>query len=300
MKPNYLVIGAAKCATTSIRALLGRHPDVFMVRPEPQFFNDDWVFKRGFAWYETLFNEAGTKRLRGEGSNAYTMKEKFPEAFGRLTSFLPELKLIYVVREPFSRIESFWLELRSQHPDFAHPNFNRAVFFNRADLTDASNYPRQLEPYRQFYGDDSIHVIFYEDFRREPAAVLKRCFEFLGVDPSVEVAAGTTRLNESDGKAIAAPFLSHLRSIRTYRRAVDRLPSGLRDTVARTFFYHKVKERPQWKPETRAWVSHLLRDDLRAFLIENGKPPDFWNLDAAVPAPRPHFAAVATTAGAHS
>jgi hypothetical protein len=257
-----------------------------MVRPEPQFFNDDWVFKRGFAWYESLFDEAGERRWRGEGSNAYTMKEHFPQAFGRLTSFLPKLKLIYVVREPFSRIESFWLELRSQHPDYADPDFNRAVFVNRADLTDASNYPRQLAPYREFYGDDSILVIFYEDFRREPGLVLKRCFEFLGVDPNVEVAAANTRLNESDGKTIAAPFLSHLRSIRVYRRAVDRLPYALRNRVARTFFYQKVRQRPQWRPETRAWVSHLLRDDLRSFLIEYGKPADFWNLAPEIPPER--------------
>jgi hypothetical protein len=283
MKPNYLVIGAAKCATTTIRALLGRHPEIFMVRPEPQFFNDDWVFKRGFGWYESLFDEAGSRPRRGEGSNAYTMREKFPQAFGRLTAFLPKLKLIYVVREPFSRIESFWLELRSQHPDYAHPDFNRAVSLNRADLTDASNYLRQLAPYRQFYGDESIHVVFYEDFRREPALLLKRCFEFLGVDSSVEVAAANTRLNESDGKTIPAPFLSHLRSIGVYRRAVDRLPYSLRKRLARTLFYQKVRERPQWRPETRAWVSHLLRDDLRTFLIEYGKPADFWNLEAAIP-----------------
>jgi hypothetical protein len=291
MKPTYLVIGAAKCATTTIRALLGRHPDVFMVRPEPQFFNDDSIFRRGFAWYESLFDEAGTRAWRGEGSNAYTMHEKFPQAFGRLTAFLPKVKLIYVVREPFSRIESFWLQLRSLHPDYAHPDFNRAVFLNRADLTDASNYRKQLAPYRRHYGEESIHVVFYEDFRREPAQVLKSCFEFLGVDPTVEVAAATTRLNESEGKTIADPFLSHLRSIDVYRRAVDRLPFSLRDRVARTFFYHKVRQRPQWQSETRAWVSHLLRDDLRTFLVEYGKPADFWNLDAAIPEERPCVAA---------
>jgi hypothetical protein len=296
MKPNYLVIGAAKCATTTIRVLLGRHPDIFMVRPEPQFFNDDWVYKRGHKWYESLFDEAGERPWRGEGSNSYSMHERFPQAFERLTTFLPKLKLFYVVREPFSRIESFWLELRSHHPDYAHPNFNKAVFANRADLTDASNYLRQLEPYRKFYGDDSIHVVFYEDFRRDPALVLKRCFEFLGVDANVDVSAGKTRLNESDGKTIAAPILSQLRSIRVYRRAVDRVPFFLRDTVARTFFYQKVTQRPQWRPETRAWVSHLLRDDLRSFLTKYGKPADFWNLEPTLPEERPRLAAPAEAA----
>jgi hypothetical protein len=82
-----------------------------------------------------------------------------------------------------------------------------------------------------------------------------------------------------------------LRSIRAYRRAIDRIPHSLRDRVARTFFYQKVRQRPQWRPETRAWVAHLLRDDLRTFLIEHGKPADFWNLDAALPQARPLVAA---------
>ena len=34
---------------------------------------------------------------------------------------------------------------------------------------------------------------------------------------------------------------------------------------------------------TPSAVSHLLRDDLRAFLVEYGKPADFWNLDPAIP-----------------
>jgi hypothetical protein len=279
MKPNFLVIGAAKCATTTIRSLLGRHPDVFMLEREPQFFNDDAVFARGFGWYESLFDAAKTKSLRGENSNAYTMTERYPRAFERLSKYAPGLKLIYVVREPFERIESFWLELRSQHPDYVHPNFNKAVELNRDWLTDSSNYLAQLEPYRQFYGDDSIHVIFYEDFREDPIHVMQDCFRFLGVSPDVEVGATKAHLNESEGKSIASPILSHLRSIWIYRRAVDRLPFAMRDRIARKFFYRKFHQRPQWRSESRAWVADLLRDDLQTFLVRYGKPADFWTFD---------------------
>lgn len=282
MEPNFLVIGAAKCATTTIRTLLGRHPDVFMVPTETQFFNEDSVFARGMAWYESLFVRAGNAKWRGEGCNSYTMRERYPQAFERLTSYAGQLKLIYAVRDPFERIESFWMELRSQHPDYVHHDFNKAADVNRAWLIDSSNYLAQLEPFRRFYGDESIHVVFYEDFCVDPEDVIRRCFAFLGIDTNVDVGATTARLNESEGKSIASPILSHLRSIPLYRRAVDRLPFAPRDRFARTFFYRKIRRRPNWHPETREWVAELLRDDLQTFLRQYGKPADLWNLDGVL------------------
>lgn len=279
MTPHFLVIGAAKCATTTIRSLLGRHPDIFMVPRESHFFTDDSVFARGFDWYESLFAAAKSGAICGEGCNAYTMKEALPHTFGRLTAYAPKLKLLYAVREPFERIESFWMELRSQHPDYAHYDFNKAVEVNRDWLTDPSNYLSQLEPYRRFYGDDSIHVVFYEDFRDNPEAVMRGCFRFLGVNPDVNVEASTHWLNESEGKSLASPILSHLRSIPLYRRAIDRLPFTPRDAIARKLFYRKIRNRPTWNPEARARVAEILRDDLQKFLVQYGKPADFWDLD---------------------
>ena len=36
--PNFLVIGAQKCGTTALCAVLGRHPDVFMTEPKEPLF----------------------------------------------------------------------------------------------------------------------------------------------------------------------------------------------------------------------------------------------------------------------
>jgi hypothetical protein len=284
MEPNFLIIGAAKCATTTIRTLLNRHPDVFTVPTETQFFNEDSVFARGLDWYESLYAQAGNARCRGEGCNGYTMKEAFPRAFDRLVAYAGRLKLIYAVRDPFERIESFWMELRSQHPDYVHHDFNKAVDVNRDWLTDSSNYLAQLEPFRRIYGEESIHVVFYEDFCADPEEVMRGCFRFLGVDSNLDVEAATARLNESEGKSIASPILSHLRSIALYKRAVDRLPFAPRDRIARTFFYRKIRRRPAWHPETRAWVADLLRDNLQRFLLDHGKPADFWNFDGVLDA----------------
>ena len=49
MKPNYLVIGAAKCGSTTISELLGLHPDIYMVPDEVEFFASDKIYENGIA-----------------------------------------------------------------------------------------------------------------------------------------------------------------------------------------------------------------------------------------------------------
>lgn len=274
-----MVIGAAKSATTTICSHLGKHPDVFMVAcKEPQFFNHDEVFARGFDWYESLYEDAGNKPMRGEGSNASTMKERFPHAVERIAAYAPDLKLIYAVREPFGRIESFWLEKRSNAGDLVHYDFNKSVRVDREWFVDSSNYLAQIDAFRKHFSDDQIHVMFYEDFTTDPIKTMRGCFEFLGVDPDFVPAASNARLNPSETKTVPGPILSRLQRFALYQRAVRPIPYQWRDRVAKRYLFKKAKAKPCWSLENREWVSDILRDDLRTFLTRYGKPADFWSL----------------------
>ena len=80
MKPNFLVIGAMKCGTTSLCSLLGQHPDIFMSNPkETYFFSNDEVYQRGSSWYESIFLGSENKIAIGEGSTNYSKKYIFPK-----------------------------------------------------------------------------------------------------------------------------------------------------------------------------------------------------------------------------
>src|SRR4051794_25988719 len=63
--PNLLVIGAAKCGTTSLHEYLALHPDIAMsAKKELNFFTrDDW--RDAVDWYDAQFPEAP---VRGESS----------------------------------------------------------------------------------------------------------------------------------------------------------------------------------------------------------------------------------------
>ena len=89
VKPDFVVIGAARCATTSLCRILRDHPAVFMSHPkEPHFFSRPDVFARGLEWYEALFDGACGMSVVGEGSTTYTKNSQFPNAAERLASSL--------------------------------------------------------------------------------------------------------------------------------------------------------------------------------------------------------------------
>ncbi len=59
-RPDFIVIGAMKSATTTLHEQLARQPGLFMSRPkEPNFFSDNENYARGWGWYSSLFRAAG-------------------------------------------------------------------------------------------------------------------------------------------------------------------------------------------------------------------------------------------------
>ena len=74
-KPNFFIIGAPKCGTTSLANWLSEHPQIFISRiKEPHFFNFDFAERqyKFLSQYEALFSEAGSQHISiGEATTRY-------------------------------------------------------------------------------------------------------------------------------------------------------------------------------------------------------------------------------------
>ncbi|TVQ32398.1 MAG: sulfotransferase [Phycisphaeraceae bacterium] len=273
MKPNYLVIGAQKCATSSLCDLLGRHPDIFMTKPkELYFFSHDHIWRKGWNWYEQYFQAAEGMAAAGEGSASYSMQATHPDAAPRIAEHLPDAKLFYIVRNPLDRILSNWIHLRSRGGRERLP-FNDAVRTNPVYL-DTSSYRRQIDVYRRWWPDDRIMVLFFEDFTADQPGTMRRCFEFLGVDPDREALPESLVKNASTGSREDTPILKALRRIPNFSTIRKRVPEPVRKPF-RTML-KKPTEKPRWDEQTRAWTVERLREDSHAFLERYGKPHDYW------------------------
>ncbi|MGB0766132.1 MAG: sulfotransferase family protein [Phycisphaeraceae bacterium] len=277
MKPNFLVIGAPKSATTSLCDKLKQHPEVFFSAPkETFFFCYDHVYeKKGWPWFESLFEGAEGFKAIGEGSTINANLGTYPNALPRIVEHVPDAKIIYIVREPIRRIESYWVELHSQGT-ITVP-FNRAV---REDpqLLDTSLYWKQISAYREHFSDDRILTLFFEDFKRDAAGELRRCFAFLEIDPEVHIEDAQTPKHVTQGRNRDLWLTNMMRHrLPGFYAIRDAVPKPIRDGAKR-LLKRPIDTGFEWEPGVLAWTLDQLREDSAAFLDYAGKPADFWDM----------------------
>lgn len=176
--PHFLIIGAMKSATSTLHDQLSNQPGIFMSTPkEPNFFSDDIHWERGMGWYEGLFSEAGPDDIIGESSTHYTKLPTYPHTVERMKSHLPDVKLIYMMRDPVDRLISHymhgWLE------GTIRGDINEAIR-KYPELIDYGRYEMQLEPFRQAYGDERILLLHFDDVRAAPQKLLENVCAFIG------------------------------------------------------------------------------------------------------------------------
>ncbi|GAB3920826.1 hypothetical protein GCM10011575_17330 [Microlunatus endophyticus] len=179
--PDFIIIGAMKCGTTTLYQHLASHPGVFMsTMKEPNFFVERRNWSRGFDWYRSLFADAEPGALLGEATTNYTKSANFPGVPRLIHQHAPNAKLIYLLRDPVERIRSHYAHTvvrgRSVRPP-AEAIRTRSIYVR------TSLYGRELLNYRRHFPADQILVLLTEDLRDDPAGVLARTAEFLGLDP---------------------------------------------------------------------------------------------------------------------
>jgi len=178
------VIGAMKAGTTSLHAYLGAHPDVYMAEPkELDFFLDDGNWRRGVEWYRERFIGGLGAAARGEASPSYTKYPAVPHVPERIAALLPDVRLVYLVRDPIERMQSQWKQ------NAVYEGEARSV--DQALLDDphylaCSRYAFQLDQYTEHFARDRILVVTSESLRDDRAATVARVLEFVGVEPALD------------------------------------------------------------------------------------------------------------------
>ena len=202
-KPNFFIVGAPKCGTTSMTEYLKQHPDIFIPEEkEPHYFGSDLEYPRitkTEAQYLRLFSEAQDERRLGEASVWYLFSQR---AAHEIYDFNPLSRIIIMLRNPLDLIYSLHsqflftgneniasveqaLEAEEDRrhgrriPRLAH--FPEGLFY-----TDVVKYAEQVERYLAVFGSDGVLIIIFDDFTNDPAAIYKATLEFLDIDPAFQ------------------------------------------------------------------------------------------------------------------
>jgi hypothetical protein len=260
--PDFVIIGAMKCGTSSLHEQLALRPGLFLSTPkEPNFFSDDDQYARGIAWYAGLFAGARPDQICGESSTHYTKLPTHPRTPERMARHLPRVRLVYVMRDPLERIVSQYIHEWSQRD--VTGDFEGAVRRHERFVA-YSSYARQLEPWLRHYGAEAVLPVFLERLVARPDEELARVCAFIG-DPSpgpprweqerARENVSSERLRRSAWRdaLLAVPLVDALRR---------RLPRSLRDRVKARW---QMRERPAFSPTLRAEVEAVLDADLKRF-----------------------------------
>ncbi|MCW0234952.1 MAG: sulfotransferase domain-containing protein [Ferrovibrio sp.] len=189
--PTFMVLGAQKAGTTWLHECLQEHPAVFMPQiKELHFFSraEDNRFSRrhlGFDWYLAQFSDAAGK-VAGEATPDYMF---YPYVAKELHEFNPDLKLIFMLREPVDRAYSAYWMWRRHTPDL--PPFED-VITRHPEFLDRGRYFTQISRFLELFPREQIFVAIYERATAHPEEFFKSLFTFLKIDPTFVPAAASS------------------------------------------------------------------------------------------------------------
>ncbi len=258
MRPHFMIIGAMKCATSTLHDQLGGQPGVFMSTPkEPNFFSDDDAWRLGVDWYRDLFAGAGAGHVCGESSTHYTKLPTYPETVDRIRRHAPNARFIYVIRHPVQRLVSHyiheWTERTIECPiDEAVRRYPRLIAY--------SQYAMQLQPFLDAFGPDRLQVVFFERLITSPQSELERVWRFIGAEGTPSWRDDLEASNVSGQRLRRSPLrdlVVNAPGVRTIRRRF--IPQSWRDHVKQ---WWTMRERPSLGPEVRPQVESELDEDL--------------------------------------
>ena len=266
--PNLIIIGAQKSGTTSLHHYLSLHPQIVMSKhKELNYFVEELQWKKGLRWYKSHFS--GEAKIYGESSPHYAFYPLYKGVPQRMYSVIPDAKLIYMVRDPVKRLISQYLdrvkggmEKRSIHEALEGLQDTRYVWF--------SKYFMQLEEYLKYYPKSSILVVTAEQLKNERNEVLKKIFQFLGVDDSFHCQEFTELRNVSKETVKRRKPRKFVRYIRSDKRGISFVKKIVYPLMPKSLKYkifHEVEpgekiERPVLDEKLKQKLINVLQEDV--------------------------------------
>lgn len=179
--PTFLIGGAPKAGTSSLYHYLDQHPNVCMsARKETGVFMDN--YDRGLTWLaETYYQHYDGESAVGEGSAGVLRR---PECAERIYRALPEVKLIFLLRDPIDRLHShfsFLQGVRAIDAEWSFSAYIRSDHRLRDRLIDQGFYHKHLTRFAQYFDRDQMLILLFDDLCTDTAATVRRAYQFIGV-----------------------------------------------------------------------------------------------------------------------
>jgi hypothetical protein len=219
--PDFVIIGAQKCGTTSLYDLLTQHPLVERAASKELHFFDN-LFDEGVDWYRGNFPQPkwkdGHKTITGEGSPNYLFH---PLAARRMAEIIPQARLMVLLRNPVDRafshyqmmvrrgfeplsfeeaLEAEGARVRVRTNKLLEADYYGSLERQRFSYLSRGIYVDQLLRWSESFSDEQMLVLKTEDFSEHPRETLKSIPDFLGLPDWEDWEPETWELRKKGGK----------------------------------------------------------------------------------------------------
>lgn len=293
--PNFFIIGAPKCGTTSMATWLAEHPRIYMSPiKEPFYFSADIKYRKVYKWsdYSRLFVESRLEHIAvGEASTFYLFSKV---AVTSIEEELPGSRYIVMVRNPLEMAPALHEQhVRAYIEDNA--NFSRCWSLSKVRRSGLNVPPgckdpslldyqtwcllgQQIERLYSIVPRDRVQVLVLDDIKADPRREYLKVLDFLGVpddgrlnfpayNPAREWRSkGIGNVVRSFGLWVA--WARHIAQILP-RRSFGTV--GLLERLAT-----RQRQRSPLPPELRVEMEEFYRDDIQLLEKLLNRSLQFW------------------------
>jgi hypothetical protein len=197
LKFGFSIAGTQKSGTSSLAALLSKHPQVKRATKELHYFDDERRRWRRRDYSDHVVETRGDHVTVGDSTPLYLW---YPQALERMYDYNPDTRIIGIFRDPLERLFSQWMMVVNQWPDDAldWPAFItkyaplgledklpppwRRRRFKMLSGVGRGYYGAQVERAERIFGSEQVHWIEFRAFVADHVGTLDALTDHLGLD----------------------------------------------------------------------------------------------------------------------
>ena len=182
--PNFIFAGAPKSGSSTLFEYIRQHPDIYMsVIKEPFFF--DFNYEKGVSYYEDFFKQHNQEKIVGEATVWYMSWPNVPK---RIYKTIPNVKLLFVLRNPIDRaFSNYLMDLRSgyytpqQTFGYVIRNEKSVPGLDRR-IVSGGFYYQHIKQFEQYFDRQRMLILLYDDLKQDIRSVERCVYQFLDIN----------------------------------------------------------------------------------------------------------------------
>lgn len=193
--PTFLVVGGAKCGTTSLYFYLQEHPEIFVSGKDSFFFNPEAMRTAGQAdrvcgeeAFRAPYSSGSARQAKASGEVASSYLYCYEEAIPGILETVGDVQIIILLRNPVERAYSDFM-FRSRDgsekrtfPDAIDDELSGAKqpFFQ--EYIGKGMYSDPVQTFLENFSE--VKVCLFDDLKTDALGFVQEICRFLGVDDS--------------------------------------------------------------------------------------------------------------------